>query len=122
VKVTAFIEKMDFAYALADVIISRAGAIAITEITNIAKPAILVPLPTAAEDHQTKNAMALVENNAALMVENRDVMEELAPAVINLLKDEQKQEELITNLKKLAIDDAAEKITDELLKLMNYDE
>jgi len=122
VKVTAFIEKMDFAYALADVIISRAGAIAITEITNIAKPAILVPLPTAAEDHQTKNAMALVENNAALMVENRDVMEELAPAVINLLNDEQKQEELKTNLKKLAIDDAAEKITDELLKLMNYDE
>jgi UDP-N-acetylglucosamine--N-acetylmuramyl-(pentapeptide) pyrophosphoryl-undecaprenol N-acetylglucosamine transferase len=122
VKVTSFIEKMDYAYALSDVIISRAGAIAISEIANVAKPAIFVPLPTAAEDHQTKNAMALVENNAALMVENKDVMEELTPAVINLIKNEEKQTELKRNLKKLAIDDAAEKITDELLKLMNYDE
>ena len=122
VKVTSFIEKMDYAYALSDVIISRAGAIAISEIANVAKPAIFVPLPTAAEDHQTKNAMALVENNAALMVENKDVMEELIPAVINLIKNEEKQTELKRNLKKLAIDDAAEKITDELLKLMNYDE
>jgi len=83
---------MDYAYALSDVIISRAGAIAISEIANVAKPAIFVPLPTAAEDHQTKNAMALVENNAALMVENKDVMEELTPAVINLIKNEEKQD------------------------------
>ncbi len=121
VKVTSFIEKMDFAYALSDVIVSRAGAIAISEIANVAKPTIFVPLPTAAEDHQTKNAMALVEKDAALMVENKDVMESLASVVIDLSNDERKQTELMTNLKKLAIKDAAEKITDELLKLMNYD-
>ena len=122
VKVTPFIDKMDYAYAIADVIISRAGAIAISEIANVAKPAIFVPLPTAAEDHQTKNAMALVEKEAALMVENRDVMEDLTPAVISLFKNEQKQKSLKTNLKKLAINDAAEKITDEILKLIDYDE
>ena len=122
VKVTTFIEKMDYAYALADLIISRAGAIAISEIANVAKPTIFVPLPTAAEDHQSKNAMALVEKDAALMVDNKDVMEELAPTVIKLFNDKKKQEELKTNLKKLAISDAAEKITDEILKLINYDE
>jgi UDP-N-acetylglucosamine--N-acetylmuramyl-(pentapeptide) pyrophosphoryl-undecaprenol N-acetylglucosamine transferase len=122
VKVTTFIEKMDYAYALADLIISRAGAIAISEIANVAKPTIFVPLPTAAEDHQSKNAMALVEKDAALMVDNKDVMEELAPTVIKLFNDKKKQEELKTNLKKLAISDAAEKITDEIIKLINYDE
>ncbi len=122
VKVTTFIEKMDYAYALADLIISRAGAIAISEIANVAKPTIFVPLPTAAEDHQSKNAMALVEKDAALMVDNKDVMEELAPTVIKLFNDNKKQEELKTNLKKLAISDAAEKITDEILKLINYDD
>ena len=114
-----FIDRMDYAYAAANMIISRAGAIAISEICAVGKPCILVPLPTAAEDHQKKNAMALVEKEAAILVENNKAVEILGDAVFKLLSDEEKQNTLSNNLKKLAITDAAERIVDEIINLIN---
>ena len=118
IRVTAFIEKMDFAYALADVIISRAGAIAISEICAVGKPTIFVPLPSAAEDHQTKNAMALVNKNAAILIEDNEVEGKIADSILSLLNDEKRQLELAKNIKELAITNSSELIADEILKLI----
>jgi len=119
IRTIQFIDRMDYAYAVADVIISRAGAIAISEICAVGKPAIFVPLPTAAEDHQKKNALALVEKKAALLIENNEVSNKLGKAVMDLINNEEKQSKLSTNLKKLAITNADERIVDEILKLTN---
>ncbi|KWW24500.1 MAG: UDP-N-acetylglucosamine--N-acetylmuramyl-(pentapeptide) pyrophosphoryl-undecaprenol N-acetylglucosamine transferase, partial [bacterium F082] len=81
VKPTVFIDRMDLAYGLADVVISRAGAMSISELALVQKPVIFVPLPTAAEDHQTKNALQLVEAGAALMVRNAETEQELVPTL-----------------------------------------
>ena len=112
-----FIDRMDYAYAIADAIISRAGAIAISEICAVGKPAIFVPLPSAAEDHQKKNALALVEKEAALLIENDDAINKLGVAVLDLLNNENLLKKLSSNLKKLAITNADERIVDEILKL-----
>lgn len=119
VRVVDFISRMEFAYAAADIIVSRAGAIAIAELCSIAKPSIFVPLPTAAEDHQKMNALALVEKDAALMIENSKVKDELSKNVIALAHHPAKCNELSENLKKLAILDADERIADEVFKLIN---
>lgn len=119
VRVIKFINKMNMAYAAADIIVSRAGAIAISEICAVQKPTVFVPLPTAAEDHQTKNAQALVEKEAALLVKDSDVAERLAETLIQLLKDDDYQKQLSDNLGKLAILDAADRIVNEILKLNN---
>ncbi|MBN2173242.1 MAG: undecaprenyldiphospho-muramoylpentapeptide beta-N-acetylglucosaminyltransferase [Bacteroidales bacterium] len=118
IRIIAFIDRMDFAYAAADVIISRAGAIAISEICAVAKPTIFVPLPTAAEDHQRKNAQALVDKHAAILIPNHEVQDKLQETVTDLIKNDQQQVEFISNLKKLAIKDASERIVDEILKLI----
>lgn len=118
IRVTAFIEKMDLAYALADVIISRAGAIAISEICAIGKPTIFIPLPSATEDHQTKNALALVNKNAAILIEDKNAVTEIAGKVLGLFADDSKQKELSVNIKKLAITNSADLIADEILKLI----
>lgn len=115
---TAFIDRMDLAYAMADVIVSRAGAIAISEICAVGKPPVFVPFPAAAEDHQTKNAQALVEREAALLVPDREAMERLGSTVLGLMEDTEKKKRLSENLKKLAIKDSAERIADEILKLV----
>jgi UDP-N-acetylglucosamine--N-acetylmuramyl-(pentapeptide) pyrophosphoryl-undecaprenol N-acetylglucosamine transferase len=120
VKVTAFIDRMDYAYAAADTIVSRAGAIAISEICAIGKPTIFIPLPTAAEDHQKKNAHALVEKNAALCIENNEVIDQLGNVAIDLINDINQKLALSSNLKKLAITDADERIVDEILKLADH--
>ncbi len=117
-KTIEFIDRMDYAYSVADVIISRAGAIAISEICTVGKPTIFIPLPTAAEDHQKKNALALVEKKAAFFIENDEAINQLGNAVIELLKNENQQKELNSNLKKLAITNADERIVDEILKLL----
>jgi len=117
IKVVEFIDRMDYAYAAADILVSRAGAIAISEICAVEKPAIFVPLPTAAEDHQTKNAKALVEKEAAVLISNKDVNEKLGDEIINLIKDEERQIKFGKNLSKLAIKDAADRIVDEIEKL-----
>jgi UDP-N-acetylglucosamine--N-acetylmuramyl-(pentapeptide) pyrophosphoryl-undecaprenol N-acetylglucosamine transferase len=98
IKVVEFIDRMDYAYSAADILVSRAGAIAISEICAVGKPTIFVPLPSAAEDHQTKNAQALVEKNAAILIPNKKINEKLGEAIINLIKDEKKQNEFSTNL------------------------
>lgn len=121
VKVCDFIKEMDYAYAAADVVISRAGALAIAEICIVAKPVIFVPFPFAAEDHQTSNAMALVEHNAAMMVKNSDAKSELVNKLKELLKDEKMQELMKNNLHALAIKDADERIAKTVLKISGKD-
>lgn len=113
-----FIEKMNFAYAAADLVISRAGAMSVSELCISGKPSIFVPLPTAAEDHQTKNAMSLVNKGAALMVKNAETTEQLGQLAITTLKDENKLVQLTANIQKFATYDAAAVIAAEILKLV----
>jgi len=113
-----FIKEMDLAYAAADIIISRAGAIAISELCFIGKPIILVPSPNVAEDHQTKNAQSLVNKNSALMVKDVNSKRKLVEVLISLSKNKKLQNELINNIKKLAVADAAEHIADISLGLL----
>lgn len=107
--ITDFITRMDCAYQLADVIVSRAGG-TIAELAIIGKPAILLPSPNVTEDHQTKNVMALVKKNAAILVKDNDADEQLIPTILNLLNDKEKQQLLSENFKKLAKPNAAEDI------------
>jgi UDP-N-acetylglucosamine--N-acetylmuramyl-(pentapeptide) pyrophosphoryl-undecaprenol N-acetylglucosamine transferase len=109
-----FIGRMDMAYSASDIIISRAGATTISELCIAGKPAILVPSPNVAEDHQTKNALALVKNEAAIMVTDREAEFSLVPEMIALLHDEGLREKLSENCKKMALHGAAAKITDEI--------
>lgn len=113
-----FIFQMDLVYAAADLIISRAGAIAVSELCLIAKPTILVPSPNVAEDHQTKNAMALVSKNAAILIKDSEAKENLFSEAINILGNENKQKELIGNIKKLGLPKATENIVDEIEKII----
>ena len=115
--VNDFITEMEVAYAAADVVISRAGAISISELCVVKKPVLFVPFPFAAEDHQTVNAESLVKKNAALMIKDSDAASEIVPKIIELLKDENKQKELIKNIGALAIVDADVRIANEILKL-----
>ena len=110
-----FIGKMEMAYAAADIVISRSGAMAVTELCVVGKPAIFVPYPFAAEDHQTANAMALVEKEAALLVKDSEVNDKLVDAVIALSNDEALQQKLKTNIGALAIRNADEVIAKEIL-------
>lgn len=118
IKVLPFISKMDCAYAAADLIVSRAGAISISELCVIGKPVILVPSPNVAEDHQTRNAEALSKQNAAVMLADSEAEQKLLDTIFDLLNDENKQLELSENIKKLGIPDAAERIAGEVTKLM----
>ncbi len=113
-----FISTMDLAYAVADVVISRAGALSVSELCLTAKPSILVPSPNVSEDHQTKNAMALVNQKAAILVNDIDAKTKLVPALLDLVKNQTLQEELKTNIKRLAKPNAAEIIADEVIKLV----
>jgi len=117
VVVTKFIQKMELAYVASDYIVSRAGAIAIAEIVAARKPAIFIPLPTAAEDHQTKNAVTLVDRNAALMINEKDAVASLPNVISSLIKDEKLQKEIIKNLIEFSYPDAAVNIADVALKI-----
>jgi UDP-N-acetylglucosamine--N-acetylmuramyl-(pentapeptide) pyrophosphoryl-undecaprenol N-acetylglucosamine transferase len=112
IKLHKFIDRMDFAYALADVIVSRSGAIAVSELSLVAKPTVLVPSPNVAEDHQTKNAMALVNKNAALLIKDADAKNNLIKEVKRLLSDTKTQKELASELVKFAKPDATKHIVD----------
>lgn len=107
---TKFIEQMELAYAAADIVVSRAGAIAISELCIIGKPVVLVPSPNVAEDHQTKNAMALVKDEAAIFIGDQEAREKLVPSVLELLEDTAKQNRLSENIRKKAIINADERI------------
>ena len=113
--ITEFIYDMKTAFAAADVIVSRAGAMAISELSLVGKPIILVPFPFAAEDHQTKNAEALVNKNAALMVKDTEVPEKLVNSALQLIQNENQKNELAENLKKLGKPNATKEIVDILL-------
>lgn len=117
VRILEFLNRMDLAYAAADVIISRAGAGTIAELCLIKKPVILVPSPNVAEDHQTKNAFALVKNQAALMIADRSAEDTLVKAALDLLNDGSKCEALSENIGKMALVNADEIIAQEVLKL-----
>lgn len=117
VKPTVFIDRMDLAYASADVVISRAGAMSISELSLVGKAVVFVPLPTAAEDHQTKNAMSLVEKDAAIIVKNNETQEKLIPTVFELLKNEEKICKMQENIAKFARPNAAEDIVNEIDKV-----
>lgn len=118
VSMSAFIDRMDLAYTMADLIIARAGAGTIAELMVIGKPVILVPSPNVAEDHQTPNAKALVDKGAAILVPDSEIEKELLPTALNLLKDKSQKTLLGTNIKKLESRDAAEQIAQEVLKLI----
>jgi UDP-N-acetylglucosamine--N-acetylmuramyl-(pentapeptide) pyrophosphoryl-undecaprenol N-acetylglucosamine transferase len=117
IKVHSFINRMDLAFAAADVIISRAGAGTISELCLVGKPVILVPSPNVAEDHQTKNAMALSENNAAILIPDRDVNEKLVKEALLLIKDDHRKKQFSENILKLAERDADKRIAIEVTKL-----
>ena len=116
VKPVVFIDRMDLAYSLADVVISRAGAMSISELALVQKPVIFVPLPTAAEDHQTKNAKQLVDAGAAIMVKNSETEIKLIPTLLELLKDKEKQESMKANIAQFARPNAADDIVDIIIK------
>ncbi|MBR6092580.1 MAG: undecaprenyldiphospho-muramoylpentapeptide beta-N-acetylglucosaminyltransferase [Bacteroidales bacterium] len=117
VKPVVFIDRMDLAYASADVVISRAGAMSISELSLVGKAVVFVPLPTAAEDHQTKNAMSLVQKDAAMIVKNDETPEKLIPTVFELLNDKEKINKMQENIAKFARPNAAEDIVNELDKI-----
>lgn len=116
--VTDFIDKMDYAYAAADVVVSRAGAIAVSEVCAIKKPAILVPSPNVAEDHQTKNAMALVNQHAAIMVDDSRASEQLGNEIIELIYDEEKKHRLRERMAGLSYRNASSIIADIALSMV----
>ncbi len=117
IKMVQFIMRMDLAYAMADVVISRAGASSVSELCIVEKPAVLVPSPNVAEDHQTKNAMALVNKNAAVLVKDAVAKETLIPEVFELINDEERCQTLIKNIAPLAKPEATASIVDELEKV-----
>ena len=114
--VNDFITQMEYAYAAADIVISRSGAMSVAELCVMKKPAVFVPFPFAAEDHQAVNAQKLVSKNAAKMIKDSDALNELVPLVISLSKDAVLQERLIENISKLAITNADEIVANEILK------
>ncbi len=111
-----FIKQMEYAFAAADIVISRSGAMSIAELCVAKKPVVFVPFPFAAEDHQTANAQHLVNRNAGLLVKDSEAKNTLVETTLDLAKDKARQETLRTNIGRLAITDAADRIAREILK------
>ena len=118
VQVVAFIERMDFVYAAADIIISRAGASSVSELCIVGKPVIFIPSPNVAEDHQTKNAKAIVDKKGAILLKESQLDSEFSLVFEALLKDAEKQKQLSENIKELALPKATQQIADEVEKLI----
>lgn len=118
VQVHPFLNNMDFAYAASDIIISRAGASSVSELCVVGKPVIFIPSPNVAEDHQTKNAMAIVEKNAALMLKESDLEIDFENTFSQLVNNMERRKELSENIKKLALVNATKVIADEVEKLL----
>ncbi len=116
--VTDFVSRMDYAYSIADLVISRAGASSISELCLLAKPTILVPSPNVAEDHQTQNALALVRQDAAIMVKDVEAKELLINTSLKLIQNDTELKKLATNILKLAEHDSAKRIVDEVEKII----
>ena len=118
VQVVAFIERMDLVYAAADIVISRAGASSVSELCIVGKPVIFIPSPNVAEDHQTKNAKAIVDKKGALMLKEVELDAQFGLVFEVLLKDQGKQNQLSENIKALAMPEATKQIVDEIVKLI----
>jgi len=118
VKVHEFIARMDLAYAVADLVVSRAGAIAVSELCLVKKPCILVPFPFAAEDHQTSNAKSLSDNGAAILLRDDVVKDKLGAEILALYSDESRRKQMTEAMAKLGRPDAAEHITNEIFNLI----
>lgn len=119
IKVYDFIRQMDYAYTAADIIISRAGAGTISELCIVGKPCVFVPSPNVTEDHQTKNAQALVAKQAALLIPDADAKDTLFDVTLDLLQQPERMQLLATNIKALAIPNAAEKIVNEIVNILH---
>ena len=119
VQVHTFLNRMDLAYATADIIISRAGASSVSELCVVGKPVIFIPSPNVSEDHQTKNALAVSENNAAIVISEKVLEKSFETQFSKLIASESLQEELSTNIKKLALKQATKTIANEIEKLLN---
>lgn len=113
-----FISKMEYAYAAADIVVSRSGSV-LYELCVVKKPVIFIPFPHAAEDHQTVNAENLVKKNAAIMIPDKDARDKMVPEILALAKNKPEQEILKNNIGKLAVTDADEKIAVQILKILN---
>ena len=118
IKVFDFLNRMDYAYAACDFVISRAGASSVSELCIVGKPVLFIPSPNVAEDHQTKNAMALVQEGAAIMVKEKDLESDFEREFAALVQSRSKQKELASNIKKLAMPNATKVIVDEIEKLL----
>lgn len=117
IKVTEFVSRMDYAYAVADVVISRAGASSISELCLLGKASILVPSPNVAEDHQTHNARALSDKDAAILITDAEAKEKLVETAIELLHDDARRAKLSSEVVKLGFKDSANLIVDEIMKI-----
>jgi UDP-N-acetylglucosamine--N-acetylmuramyl-(pentapeptide) pyrophosphoryl-undecaprenol N-acetylglucosamine transferase len=117
ISVHDFINRMDYAFAAADVIVSRAGAGTISELCLVGKPVILIPSPNVAEDHQTKNAEALYSRNAAVMIRDSEALDNLVDEAIKLVADSSRRAVLSENIKNMADRDADVRIAKEIMKL-----
>lgn len=115
-----FISRMELAYAVADVIISRAGAITISELCHAGKPAILVPSPNVAEDHQTRNAMALADRSAAICLKDSEAVGKMMPVALELLADQERMKRMSENILSMVIEDSAGRIAEEVIRLMEH--
>ncbi len=118
VRVMPFLKEINYGYGVADLVISRAGALSISELMLTGKPAILVPSPNVAEDHQTKNAMSLVRNEAAVLVKDTESKEKLVDTAITLMADGKKRKTLSERIQKMAFKDASERIAKEIMTLI----
>jgi UDP-N-acetylglucosamine--N-acetylmuramyl-(pentapeptide) pyrophosphoryl-undecaprenol N-acetylglucosamine transferase len=118
VQVTAFIDRMDLVYAAADIVISRSGASSVSELCIVGKPTIFIPSPNVSEDHQTKNAKAIVDKGGAIMIKESDLESEFNLVFEALVKDKGKLESLTENIKKLALPNATKDIVEEIKKLI----
>lgn len=118
VKVLSFIDRMDLVYAAADVVISRSGASSVSELCIVGKPVIFIPSPNVAEDHQTKNAMAIVDKEGALLLKEAQLDTQFQPVFSDLIANDEKQHKLSENIKKLARINATKDIVDEIIKLI----
>ncbi|MEM9886330.1 MAG: undecaprenyldiphospho-muramoylpentapeptide beta-N-acetylglucosaminyltransferase [Bacteroidota bacterium] len=118
VHIHPFIDRMDLAYAAADVVIGRAGALTISELCMVGKAAILIPSPNVAEDHQTKNAKSLADKNAAILIRDKEARQQLLVTALDLLVNEERRKQLGANIKQLAQPEATKKIVAEALRLI----
>jgi UDP-N-acetylglucosamine--N-acetylmuramyl-(pentapeptide) pyrophosphoryl-undecaprenol N-acetylglucosamine transferase len=119
IQVVAFIDRMDLVYASADFIISRAGASSVSELCLVGKPVIFIPSPNVAEDHQTKNARAIVDKNGAILIKESELDSSFKPIFSNLISNENLQKELSESIKKLAKPNATKDIVEQIVKLIN---